>query len=451
MSYANGKITAPVSIYDVQQALGTSHTDIGSLCRSEKINPWAMWKPVAVYAGRDYNSPQRLSYAQVRAMNYGSKIAFDTWGNDVSGQLETLANSGILQNWGGVCCIPFNHLNNQFHRLTDFVAPSDAPALEMGGGYDHHAQPTGVRIEVGSAPTVYELKPLIPEGSRDMDIADDSTAYKFEFPRDFEWLNKYYNPDEDTEIIRHEGWLHPLDLFTANIYGEVFTSSPRRGVAILKWMEYQSVYQWVALGWVYDTDTQETPPREQAGAFLDLSRSNRNTLSFTGSEGQEVIGDMQGRYLFVDMYLGMSSTSENYPIPGFCYEVNITRHATSQWADLNYNENPWEFEFQQVGDLLYLYVTKKSGTSGYSYGSVFSSLNVVITADNKGTETALYTWDLLNFIQDDHGAYDEDNYHRTYYLDLSMLGSNVVMDKYSVAVGVQSGTRRTLSSKLTAY
>lgn len=39
-------ITAPVSINDVQQALGLSDGDLGTLCRSDKINKWSKHKPV---------------------------------------------------------------------------------------------------------------------------------------------------------------------------------------------------------------------------------------------------------------------------------------------------------------------------------------------------------------------------------------------------------------------
>ncbi len=47
MGYSNGKITAPVSFTDVQNCLGTSHTDLDRLCKSSLINMWAKYKPVA--------------------------------------------------------------------------------------------------------------------------------------------------------------------------------------------------------------------------------------------------------------------------------------------------------------------------------------------------------------------------------------------------------------------
>lgn len=46
MPYSNGKITAPVSIYDVQRALGSSSPDLGTLCKHSAINVWAKYKPV---------------------------------------------------------------------------------------------------------------------------------------------------------------------------------------------------------------------------------------------------------------------------------------------------------------------------------------------------------------------------------------------------------------------
>lgn len=46
MGYSNGKITAPVSVYDVQRALGVSENDIKTLCLSNRVNMWSKIKPV---------------------------------------------------------------------------------------------------------------------------------------------------------------------------------------------------------------------------------------------------------------------------------------------------------------------------------------------------------------------------------------------------------------------
>lgn len=46
MANSNGKITAPVSMYDVQQVLGENSTDLTTLCLSNQINKWAKNKPI---------------------------------------------------------------------------------------------------------------------------------------------------------------------------------------------------------------------------------------------------------------------------------------------------------------------------------------------------------------------------------------------------------------------
>lgn len=46
MAYSNSIISAPVSIYDVQRALGSSSPDLGTLCKHASINKWAKYKPV---------------------------------------------------------------------------------------------------------------------------------------------------------------------------------------------------------------------------------------------------------------------------------------------------------------------------------------------------------------------------------------------------------------------
>lgn len=47
MGYTGSKVTAPVSIYDVQRALGTNECDLGTLCKSSLVNFWAKYKPLS--------------------------------------------------------------------------------------------------------------------------------------------------------------------------------------------------------------------------------------------------------------------------------------------------------------------------------------------------------------------------------------------------------------------
>ena len=46
MAYSNNIITPPVSISDVQNAIGSGSTDLGLLCKHVNINMWAKYKPI---------------------------------------------------------------------------------------------------------------------------------------------------------------------------------------------------------------------------------------------------------------------------------------------------------------------------------------------------------------------------------------------------------------------
>lgn len=65
----NGIITAPISLVgDVAAVLGDSSTDLGTLCRSSKINKWAKYKPV------QFNSITSLSDQSRYEVNYGIDV-----------------------------------------------------------------------------------------------------------------------------------------------------------------------------------------------------------------------------------------------------------------------------------------------------------------------------------------------------------------------------------------
>ena len=70
MSYNNNRITAPVSIRDVQRALGVSVQDLGTLCKHENINKWARYKPV-----RSLSKIVRpVTFAERKAVNFGLDV-----------------------------------------------------------------------------------------------------------------------------------------------------------------------------------------------------------------------------------------------------------------------------------------------------------------------------------------------------------------------------------------
>ena len=58
-----GAITAPISIYDVQQALDERSSDLGTLCKSSKINVYSWNKPVS------YNTPFNFTFDDENYLN----------------------------------------------------------------------------------------------------------------------------------------------------------------------------------------------------------------------------------------------------------------------------------------------------------------------------------------------------------------------------------------------
>lgn len=117
-------IVAPVSLYEVASLLGEKQ-DVGTVCKSSKINKWAKYKPVR------YNSFKALTDDQFKSTNYGLRIPYT---NSPYNLITNRANLGweYLQ--------PYGKGNNVVaddtpYRLTDFnrymhTAPSIVPILE---------------------------------------------------------------------------------------------------------------------------------------------------------------------------------------------------------------------------------------------------------------------------------------------------------------------------------
>lgn len=125
MSYSNGIITKPVSIHDVQQAIGSGSTDLGTLCKHANINKFARYKPLSYASVMPITDAIRASIlhgitipdvVQSTTKN-GASIA-DAAGNDWA---YTKPSGGA----------------NSPYRLTDFANIDNL----SGYGYDHYAVP----------------------------------------------------------------------------------------------------------------------------------------------------------------------------------------------------------------------------------------------------------------------------------------------------------------------
>ena len=85
MSVSNNIIVAPVSFADVNQILGTSHTDLATLCKDTNIKMWARRKPVSyakigVMTNADFVSVHcGLSHTTNPLVDSNGRPRSDTW------------------------------------------------------------------------------------------------------------------------------------------------------------------------------------------------------------------------------------------------------------------------------------------------------------------------------------------------------------------------------------
>ena len=124
-------ITAAVSVYDVQQALGVGASDVGTLCVHTNINKWAKWKPVR------YSPKGPLTDAQFEHQTYiESGQTIDTYyGLLVNNHLTNISTD--MHDLSYEYKRPVGGSDSPY-RLTDFVQ-ADSPRTK---GYCHMAQPT---------------------------------------------------------------------------------------------------------------------------------------------------------------------------------------------------------------------------------------------------------------------------------------------------------------------
>ena len=112
MAYSNGVITAPINISDVQNVIGDASPDLGTLCKSANINPFAKWKPVRYNSL--YLTPAATRLTAAKAVNYGTNIiscGLVDFASKYTQQWSHLAPRG--ENGGG-------QGYNEHYRLTDF-------------------------------------------------------------------------------------------------------------------------------------------------------------------------------------------------------------------------------------------------------------------------------------------------------------------------------------------
>lgn len=165
MAYSNYRITAPVSFADVNSALGTSHTDLGNLCKDSHINKWARYKPFSAPILGLPTESQRQDYyygllppLMKKQSSFFNELAWDC----MCGKRTVSINAGGLWDYvkpsGGV---------NSPYRLQDFVDVSGTTA-----GYE--AQSIG---SISVTPATGSSVGCIDKGNHELELALQTRKY----------------------------------------------------------------------------------------------------------------------------------------------------------------------------------------------------------------------------------------------------------------------------------
>lgn len=117
MSVQNGKVTAPVGLYEVAFLLGENSLDVGSVCSSNNINPFARYKPQKSNKSVPYQPLTEIERSNAQYGFVPKKI--NSWQELIS------SYDGGMNGW------VYN--KPEYYRLTDFI--NETGLL----GYWHHA------------------------------------------------------------------------------------------------------------------------------------------------------------------------------------------------------------------------------------------------------------------------------------------------------------------------
>ena len=148
MGYSNGRISAPVGIYDIQRALGLSSPDEGTLFVSEKINMFARYKPQRMDGPKFMYYNRRSAYISEDMSKFGLRIPFcrlDVMNAKIYNILDDIESDegwlylrprGDRTPQGGV---------QEFFRLSDFarILTDDTDpyyGTAYAPGYNHNAK-----------------------------------------------------------------------------------------------------------------------------------------------------------------------------------------------------------------------------------------------------------------------------------------------------------------------
>lgn len=170
MAYNGGIITKPVSIRDVQLALGTTENDLGRLCVHSNINKWARFKPIKITRPDESVGFLGVLTEELRQANYyGLHFRENTVAEDLlKGKItvnETNFDAAAASGYEWSYIPPIGGKNSPY-RLTDFVSDDGVK------GYKHSTKPPfeiigNWNIDLPTLDKVANTYSAVPDGTND--------------------------------------------------------------------------------------------------------------------------------------------------------------------------------------------------------------------------------------------------------------------------------------------
>ena len=244
MSYnSNTKtITAPVSVYDVQQALSTGDHDVGRLCVNTGINPWAKCKPInapGIIRALDYSKAE-----QVTNYHCGLSVVYSTNNfNDFLAKVQASLNNASYKYLNEYTAVKYDRPTGTMlspFRLSDY------------DGYRHNAE---LDASIPDESAGGDGLPISPVYSRNIQIDLRGTVTNKPLPDDSIKLAYYTNHMSGASQIAARYNLHILDIIHWQLNSGVVLTNLRRGILIMR-QDSTGVYRWTSstIPWASDPD-----------------------------------------------------------------------------------------------------------------------------------------------------------------------------------------------------
>ena len=347
-----------------------------TVTRQRKLNMFAKYRPIPCAANGTANHPGPITDTERRLENYGLEAVIDPWsaGDNWNGVLLRMLNNGASPQDMLVKMKTFT-TGTHWARMSDFVS-FNGTSYDTSKAYDDDAECTNPTVtgELNSGGDEYQLNRIFSQSQ--IEIVSGG-ALTIQYPWDYWYLRLLLNGtnpnppgtgiDDYTMIYNgvilgdsNPNWLSAVELIE-NIIKNVPTGSgttdlsriSTRGFMLLrtysdgvatKWECTQIIGRGMSANGTYNPDSNGKPYRDdyspqdmnclnlylgvKPSSVSDLTvrfyRLGSNNVAYVAST--ELLNQLTGAFTVMEVFIMPGSGATGfYPVPGFVYDISITR------------------------------------------------------------------------------------------------------------------------------